>query len=206
VEPKKGIDAFDRDHNGTVTKRENEEGGKLCKNWFRDSTLILGFDKFGQRNNGWAEWKFNLPRKIRKKLVSIDLKIVTIRTHGKLHTPPYDIRKPPLRTAHIKVNDKELDDIDLVSRMPGETDFGVMVKDYPIKDYIVDNDEQTVRLEVPKEVSWDIDEIKMEPIIRNKRWRTWFTIFLGIVLGGIFSYFLPLIATFIISLLYFLHC
>jgi hypothetical protein len=120
---------------------------------FTPSTVIL--------SNGHGIWELRIPRNIRRRIISANLRIDTVRTHGMLHSPV--IRT----TASIIVNEQLVDKIYLVKPHPHGEDFGVdSRRPFQIIRYIdKKKDIQRIRIEVGQNASWDIDSICIEPII-----------------------------------------
>lgn len=150
---------------------------------FTPSTVIV--------SGGYGVWELEIPEDIRRSLVDITLKIETIRTHGMVHT------SLPNRSASIFVNDQLVDKMRLVKPHPHGEDYGVdSRRPFPIFRYInKDKSVQTIRVEVDKDVSWDIDRVTLEPIILRKEIKPEVAMVIGAIIsaiiGGVVSFFIP---------------
>ena len=152
---KEGVEAVEiksEGYDGHVSAREFMEGTKRPEE-FTPSTVII--------SGGYGMWELSIPKHVRKQLISAYLKIDTIRTHGMLHSAIKNT------SASIIVNGQPVDKIYLVKPHPHGEDFGVdSRRPFQILRYIDrGRDTQTVRIEVDKNVCWDIDEVCIDPII-----------------------------------------
>ncbi len=145
---------------------------------------------------GWAEWKLEVPEYIRKDLIDMTLRIETVRTHGMLHSP---IKHSPNNgissSASIFVNGKLVDKLHLVKPHPHGEDYGVdSRRPFPIFRYIDRNENiQTVKIEMDKNVFWDIDRVTFEPIILRKEWKPVATMIMGAIISAIIGGIVSLI-------------
>lgn len=147
---------------------------------FTPSTIII--------SSGYAVWELEVPKNIRKRLVDITLKIETVRTHGMLHSPCKG------QSASISFNNRLVDQIYLVKPHPHGEDYGVdSRRPFPIFRYIDRNKYiQSIKVEVDKDVYWDIDRVTLEPIILRKEYRSEIAMIIGAIIsaiiGGIVSF------------------
>jgi hypothetical protein len=122
-------------------------------------------------------------------LVDMTLRIETIRTHGMLHS------SSPNKSASIFVNGQLVDKIYLVEPHPHGKDYGVdSRRPFPIFCYInKDKSVQTIKVEVDKDVRWDIDRVTLEPIILRKEIKPEVAMIIGAIIsafiGGVVSYY-----------------
>jgi hypothetical protein len=153
---------------------------------FTPSTVII--------SNGYGVWELEVPKDVRNMLVDMTLRIETIRTHGMLHS------SLPNKSASIFVNDQLVDKIYLVELHPHGKDYGVdSRRPFPIFRYINKDKSvqtiqtiQTIRVEVDKDVRWDIDRVTLEPIILRKEIKPEAAMVIGAIIsaiiGGVVSY------------------
>jgi hypothetical protein len=166
---------------GHISAKEFGEGKR--SEIFTPSTVII--------SSGYGVWNIEIPEDIRRSLVDMTLRIETIRTHGMLHTPLLN------KSASIFVNDQLVDKIYLVKPHPHGADYGVdSRRPFPIFRYIdKDKSVQTIRVEVDKDVSWDIDRVTLEPIILRKDIKPEAAMVIGAIIsaiiGGVVSFFIP---------------
>lgn len=168
---------------------------------FTRSTAILngGFTL----DNAFATWKLYLRSSLRYRLVDMTLKIETIRTHGMLHTPPYDLTEISgdgsklRRSARILINGHLVDKIYLVARHPHGEDFGVdSRRPIPVFRYInLDEKGQVLRLEVDRMVAWDIDRVTLEPVIVAKHLSPWAAMVAGSLVSALVGGIISIIST-----------
>lgn len=173
---KDGIDRTktnSKGYNGHVSAREFTDENRPED--FSQSTIII--------NGGYVVWELEVDKRIRKNLVDMTLKIETIRTHGMLHTPIKG------KSASVFINDKLLDKIYLVKPHPHGEDFGIdSRRPFPVFNYIdINQSIQCIRIEVDDETCWNIDLIKLEPIISRKILKPVITWIIGTIFGAIFS-------------------
>ena len=167
--------------NGHVSVEEFEEGDEI-PDVFTPSTVII--------SGGCGEWKLEVPKYVRNKLVAMTLKIDTIRAHGVLHSPKKGT------SATILVNDRLLDRIFLAQRLPHGDDYGVdSRRPIPIFRYIdTKNSTQTIKIGVDQHVSWDVDWVTLEPVILRREIRPEAAMVIGAIIsaliGAIVSFFI----------------
>jgi len=153
---------------------------------FTPSTVIL--------NGGYGIWELNVPKYVLRTLVDMTLRIETIRTHGMLHTPPFNpsVEK---RYATILVNGGQVDKISLVKPHPHGRDFGVdSRRPFQVFRYIdKKNSVQEIRIEVDDKVRWDIDKITLEPITLRREITPKAAMLIGAAVGAILSFVLSLL-------------
>ena len=150
---------------------------------FTPSTVII--------SNGYGVWELEVPKDVRNMLVDMTLRIETIRTHGMLHS------SLPNKSASIFVNGQLVDKIYLVELHPHGNDYRVdSRRPFPIFYYInkdKDKSVQTIRVEVDKDVLWDIDRVTLEPIILRKEIKPEAAMIIGAIIsaiiGGVVSYY-----------------
>jgi hypothetical protein len=165
---------------GHVSAKEFQEGKR--SEVFTPSTVII--------SGGYGVWNLEIPEGVRRSLVDMTLRIETIRTHGILHTPF------PNKSASIFVNDQLIDKIYLVKPHPHGEDYGIdSRRPFPIFRYIAkDKSVQTIRVEVDKDVSWDIDRVTLEPITLRKEIKPEAAMVIGAIIsaiiGGVVSFFI----------------
>jgi hypothetical protein len=139
---------------------------------FTPSTVVL--------DGGWAEWRLQVPKYVRKQLIDMTLRIETIRTHGMLHSP-----RPGTR-AWIYVNGDLVDEIKLVKPHPHGEDYGVDTRrPLPVLRYIDrGRDEQTIKVGVEAGTLWDIDRVALEPIILRREIRPGLMLIMGAIVSS----------------------
>ena len=167
---------------------------------FTPSTIIIN----GGKEGGQAVWNLEVPAFVRKRLVDMTLKIETVRTHGMLHTPPYDLRpegRSFRRRARIFANGELVDSISLVKPHPHGEDYGVDTRrPFPIYRFIdKDKSTQTIKVEVDERVLWDIDRVTLEPILLRKELKPGVAMVIGAVIGAIVSAIIGALVSFLIS-------
>lgn len=172
-----------KEYSGGVKATDFEVGQR--PQVFTPSTIIL--------NSGYGVWELDVPREVLSQLVDMTLKVETIRTHGMLHTPPFD-RSIERRYARILVNGDLVDEISLVKPHPHGSDYGVdSRRPFQVFRYINRKDSvQEIRLEVDNKVLWDIDGITLEPIIVKTEITPRAAIVIGVVGGAVLSLLLSL--------------
>jgi hypothetical protein len=133
--------------------------------------------------NGHGIWNIEIPKKILKNLIELRLKIDTIRNHATLHSIHKD------RGAKIIINDKLVDNIILKKINPFGDDYGIdSRRELPILSYIDKNkNTQTIKITTDEEVSWDVDQIILYPIIKVTALREWVYMVLGAVISSLFG-------------------
>lgn len=184
---------------GPFLKKNKAENEDQKNYWLRlDSTVILGC---GQKNEKpgkcAATWQFDISKLVRQKLISADLRIVTFRTTGGIHTGSnYKPNSHDFYQGRLFLNNSLVDNIDLVKQMPYGHDFGFNRLDpYPILNIIeqMKNDGRNclqVKIEVDENVSWDIDEIRIESIICEKRdLHNWVWLVIGAIISTLLGGF-----------------
>lgn len=153
---------------------------------FTPSTVIL--------NGGYGIWELNVPKDVLRTLVDMTLTIETIRTHGMLHTPPFD-QTVERRYATILVNGESVDKISLVKPHPHGGDFGVdSRRPFQVFGYIdKTNLVQEIRINVDDKVLWDIDRITLVPTTLRRELTPKAAMVIGAVIGAILSFVLSLL-------------
>lgn len=195
---------------GPFLTKDKAENGDQKNYWLPlDSTVILGR---GQQNEKpekcTAIWKFDISQLVKQRLVSADLRIVTFRTTGGIHTgSQYKPNSHEFYRGRVYVNDHMVDNIDLIKQMPYGCDFGFnRIDPYPILNIIetIKKDKKKkpmsknilqVKISIDENVSWDIDKIRIESIICEKiDLHNWVWMVIGAVistlLGGFAARFL----------------
>jgi hypothetical protein len=163
------------------------------KTWLpMDSTIILGCNPKDEKDECMVEWNFDVSQLLKKNLVAAHLKITTFRTTGGLHINPVDmLANGPNKQGRLFLNDKMVDNIDLIKAMPCGTDYGFNRLDaYPILSFIRQMKKKgetvlKVKLEVDKKVCWDIDEISLESLTyKTTELNKWVWMFIGAILSS----------------------
>lgn len=164
-----------------------ESPGKWIPGTFTSSTIVI--------DGGWAEWELEIPEYIRKKyiirkrLTDATLKIETIHTHGTLHSPFPD------KQAWIYVNDVLVDSMKLEHHPHGGDYRANSQRPFSVLHFIdEDKSSQTIRVEVDKDVAWDIDRVTLELLILRKEITPAAAMFIGAIIsavtGGVVSLFI----------------
>lgn len=161
--------------NGKITINDFNENEAPTEEFTKTVAIIT---------NGYGEWKLNIPSHIRENLIDIRLKIDTIRFHGMLHSAEKNGQ------AKIYINGELVDIIRLVKERAEGVDFGVdSRRELPIFRYIDrKKGEQVIRIETESNVSWDIDQVMLLPVIKSVDLRNWVYMVIGAVIPLGFDY------------------
>jgi hypothetical protein len=135
--------------------------GDVDKEWFRNRTLILGWDKSKKRGPAEARFVFPLPAQHVLSNLSaweLGLTVTSERFHAGLHT-----RIRGTRGAIIHINGIPIDTIDLTRQMDNGSDYGfsgqVIMGPYSIENLFHNANDLHITLHVPDRVLWDIDRV-----------------------------------------------
>jgi len=137
---------------------KSNDPGIVNLGWFHRNTVILGYDKSGNRGSASAEFCFDLRSKIRK--VNEDA-VATVtfeaeRIHGGLHSAI----GPKKKRAIVKANGVALDDFWLIQKMPNGQDYGYRnVGPIPIDGSLLSERRLVITTEIEDETAWDIDRV-----------------------------------------------
>ena len=166
--------------------------------WFRKDTIIIGMDPKSDNNKGGSlEINFDVSS-LPDSLISADLKITTFRTHGGIHAPQEEAeyfhkKNGDYIKGRLYINNKQVDNIDLVKEMPHGKDFGFnRLEPYPIVKWIKEvkriSRKLKIKLDTDPDVLWDVDEVSIENIVNEtKRIKPVIIMIIGAVIGIIGS-------------------
>lgn len=153
---------------------------------YAPSTVVL--------NSGYAVWELEVPRGVLRTLIDMTLVVDTIRTHGMLHTHPFN-RDVERRYAWIIVNGKVVDEISLVKPHPHGEDYGVdSRRPFQVFQYIDRHKAtQEIRIKVGESVLWDIDSVTLQPTTLRREITPGAAMIIGAFLGATLSFLLTLL-------------
>jgi len=225
---KKGSDISSEKSNGDyIILKDIQTELDYRKHWFTtDTKIILGTSKVisetGNIENGkgcTVEWIFDLKKITGGKIINAQLNIKSSRTNSGLHTSKQSAlealhelsaqKRDKPKYASIRINEKELDTIFILSRMESQLsdedfpnglesfkDYGYnKVGPYDVTSIIMSlQGKKEFRLSIATDtnVYWDIDEISVENIIIE---RNEMSQFFWMIVGAFISAIIGLIGS-----------
>ena len=147
---------------------KSNDVGEIDPKWFNRKTLILGYDKSGERGPASAEFYFDLRPIIRR--VGEDTAASVIfeaeRIHGGLHSA----LGPQKKRAVVRANGVVLDDFWLIQKMPNGQDYGYRnVGPIAIESSLFADRQLVITAEIEDLMAWDIDRVVLSLESGEKR-------------------------------------